>query len=147
MAIPDFNTDGNLPPGVHLAGWNDFEGRFAITPRRRRLANGLGDALSVLRAAGCQRAYVDGSYVTEKATPNDYDVAWEPSGVDLRLLLSMEPLFFFNFDNLRAAQKAKFFGEFFPSSASANSVGTTFFEFFQVDKNTGNAKGIIALDL
>ena len=29
----------------------------------------------------------------------------------------------------------------------ANPAGTVFLDFFQVDKNTGNAKGIIALDL
>jgi hypothetical protein len=62
------------------------------------------------------------------------------------LLRSLEPVFF-DFTNLRAAQKAKFLGEFFPSSVVADSVGTTFLDFFQVDKATGNAKGIIALDL
>jgi hypothetical protein len=61
-------------------------------------------------------------------------------------LLALEPTFF-DFTNLRAAQKAKFFGEFFPSSAKADLVGTTFLEFFQIDKNTGSQKGIIALDL
>lgn len=146
MAIPDFNTDGNLPPGVHLAGWDDFEQWFAITTHRKRLAGGLRDALSVFRKAGCHRVYIDGSFVTEKEVPNDYDVAWEPNGVDTKLLRKLEPVFF-NFNNLRAAQKAKFFGEFFPSSVNADHVGTTFFGFFQIDKNTGNAKGIIALDL
>jgi hypothetical protein len=146
MAIPKFNTDGNLPPGIHLVGWPDFEQRFAITPHRRQLVNGLSSALSVLRTAGCQRVYIDGSYVTRKEVPNDYDAAWEPGGVDLMLLRSLEPVFF-DFTNLRAAQKAKFLGEFFPSSVVADSVGTTFLDFFQVDKATGNAKGIIALDL
>ena len=41
------------------------------------------------------------------------------------LLRSMEPVFF-DVRNLRAAQKAKFFGEFFPSSAKADLVGNTF---------------------
>lgn len=102
--------------------------------------------MKLLRSAGCKRLYIDGSFVTSKRVPNDYDAAWEPAGVDVRLLLSLEPVFG-DFSNSRAAQKAKFFGEFFPSSETADPVGTTFLDFFQIDKNTGNAKGIIALNL
>ncbi len=144
--IPAFDKDGNLPPGVHPASWDEFARRFGATPHRRRLLSGLKSALAVLKAAGCQRVYIDGSFVTEKVVPNDYDAAWEPSGVDVAKLLSLEPVFG-DFDNQRAAQKAKFRGEFFPSSAIADHVGTTFFDFFQIDKTTGSAKGIIALDL
>ena len=146
MDIPDFNTDGDLPQGVYVAKWDEFETRFAITAHRKRLAAGLRSALIVLGKAGCQLVYVDGSYVSEKSVPNDYDVAWDPNGVDTKLLLKLEPVFF-DFKNKRAAQKAKFLGEFFPSSAKADAVGTTFFDFFQVDKNSGDAKGIIALNI
>jgi hypothetical protein len=38
-------------------------------------------------------------------------------------------------------------GELFPASTTANSTGLTFYEFFQNNKDTGNPKGIIALDL
>ena len=99
-----------------------------------------------LKACGCRRLYVDGSFVTSTDIPNDYDVAWEPAGVDLGKLRLMEPVFF-DFRNLRAAQKAKYFLEFFPSSAAADPAGNTFLEFFQIDRSTGNPKGIIALDL
>ena len=51
------------------------------------------------------------------------------------------------FDADRAAQKAKFGGELFPASASAGPGSGIFLEFFQVDKETGRRKGIIALDL
>ena len=110
------------------------------------LLSGLEAAIVSLRDAGCKRLYVDGSFVTTKVVPNDYDVAWEPAGVDLQRLKLIEPVFF-DFRNFRAAQKAKYFGEFFPSSAAADPVGNTFLEFFQIDKNTGSAKGIVALDL
>ena len=144
--IPAFDTEGNLPTGVHLASWDEFAQRFGATPHRRALLRGLEAALVVLRDAGCQRVYVDGSFASAKAVPDDYDAAWEPTGVDVAKLLSLEPVFG-DFDNQRAAQKAKFGGEFFPSSAIADQVGTTFFDFFQIDKATGNAKGIVALDL
>jgi hypothetical protein len=45
------------------------------------------------------------------------------------------------------AQKIKFKGEFFPFSSIANPPITTFFEFFQIDKHTGNPKGIVGLKL
>ena len=44
------------------------------------------------------------------------------------------------------AQKAKFCGELFPNINEANT-GWTFLEFFQIDKENGESKGIIALDL
>lgn len=144
--IPAFDTTGNLPLGVHLTTWAIFKDRFGFTSHRKRLIGGLDAALVILRLAGCRRVYVDGSFVTSKTVPNDYDAAWEPTGVDLSLLKSSEPVFF-EFANLRASQKAKFFGEFFPSCLKADRTGNTFLEFFQVDKNTGNQKGIIALDL
>ena len=144
--IPSFDGDGNLPVGIHLVTWDEFANAFGRTLHRKRLLGGLEAATGLLRVAGCKRIYIDGSFVTAKRVPNDFDVAWEPAGVDVALLQSMEPVFF-DFKHQRAAQKAKFLGEFFPSSAKADLVGNSFLEFFQVDKSTGNPKGIIALDL
>jgi hypothetical protein len=144
--IPAFEADGNLPPGVHLTTWELFEARYGVSAHRLRLIKGLSNALAILRIAGCRRVYVDGSFVTAKAVPMDYDVAWDPTGVDLAALKAKEPVFW-DFSNLRAAQKAKFLGEFLPSSATEAGCGKTFLEFFQIDKNTGMQKGIIALDL
>jgi hypothetical protein len=50
-------------------------------------------------------------------------------------------------DALRAAQKAKYGGEFFPAESAADPFGTRFLEFLQHDKQTGDPKGIIAIDL
>jgi len=52
-----------------------------------------------------------------------------------------------DFTNRRAAQEAKYGGELFPSLQRADPAGNTFLEFFQIDKRTGEAKGIVALDL
>jgi len=43
-------------------------------------------ALRLLREAGCGRAYVDGSFVTAKEVPGDFDGCWEAEGVDFDLL-------------------------------------------------------------
>jgi hypothetical protein len=144
--LPDFDTDGNLPPGIHSATWDEFGARFGGSARRKQLLVGLERAMAVLRAAGCKRVYVDGSFVTSKAMPGDYDLAWEPTNVDIALLLSLDPVFGI-FDPGRATQKAKYYGEFFPSSANEALTGRTFLEFFQINKDTGAPKGIVVLDL
>jgi hypothetical protein len=51
------------------------------------------------------------------------------------------------FDPGRKTQKATYKGELFPANARADSSGTAYLLFLQRDKNTGAAKGIIALDL
>jgi hypothetical protein len=51
-----------------------------------------------------------------------------------------------DFADDRAAQKAKYFGEFFPAQALEVDSGRVFLDFFQIDKRTGHPKGILALD-
>jgi hypothetical protein len=120
-----------------------FVARFGITDHRRRLISGLKRALDSLRRAGCQRAYIDGSFVTDKEQPGDYDACWDPVGVSAALL---DPVLL-NFDSGRLLQKIVFFGELFPSHWPANAAGQRFLDFFQTDENTGSQKGIILLNL
>lgn len=44
--IPEFDENGNLPPGVYWAEWDEFEQRFSYNPTRRRLINGLKLAMA-----------------------------------------------------------------------------------------------------
>lgn len=104
---------------------------------------GFVAALTDLHRAGCQRAFLDGSFVTGKPHPGDFDACWDPTGVNLSLL---DPVLL-TFDNNRAAQKAKYHGELFPSTVPADKAGTIFVQFFQVDRFTGAPKGIVAIDL
>ena len=132
-----------LPTGVHEATLDEVESRFASNPRRRAQFRGLLAALTNLSSAGCRRALLDGSFVTAKPFPGDFDACWDPTGVDPTLLDAV----LLTFENGRAAQKAKYGGELFPSTVSANQAGSTFVEFFQVDSFTGATKGIVAIDL
>ena len=88
-------------------------------------------------------AYIDGSFVTNKQHPNDFDACWEEDNVDP---LKLDPVLL-TFDPGRATQKAKYLGELFPASVGADSEGLSFLEFFQTDKNSGEPKGIVAIDL
>jgi hypothetical protein len=141
--IPAYDEDGNLPPGIHEATWDEVAARFGSNPRRLKLLAGLKRALDSLRAAGCRRAYVNGSFVTAKEDPGDFDVCWEASGVDPGAL---DPALL-DFSNRRAAQKAKYGGELFPAEFAADLAGTRFLDYFQQDQRTGKPKGIIAHDL
>ena len=141
--IPEFEPSGNLPPGVHRATWNELYARFGTTPWRRRLLVGLRAALENLQNAGCLTAYVDGSYVSAKLEPDDFDACWEEAGVDLDRL---DPVLL-TFADGRAAQKARYGGELFPASAVAGLGEGVFLSFFQTDKDTGARKGIVALHL
>lgn len=132
-----------LPAGLHEADLTAVKRCFASNKRRRELFDGLVEASRILSRAGCRRLYLDGSFVTEKPIPNDYDACWDPCGVDKHL---MDPVFF-DFRNNRASQKARFGGEFFPSTIRVREVGKTFLEFFQIDRFSGKQKGIIVVGL
>jgi len=144
--IPAFQPEGNLPPGIHPASWTEFASRFGANQHRQRLLHGLRELLLKLALAGCQMAYIDGSFITNKAVPGDFDGVWELKNVDLPRLLVIEPVLF-EFSNQRAAQKRKYLGEMFPADSQELASGRTFLEFFQQDMQTGHPKGIVAIDL
>jgi hypothetical protein len=131
-----------LPPGVHVATWDEIATVFGTNPVRAGLLEGLRQALSSLRTAGCGRAYLEGSFVSAKEAPGDFDTCWEPPGVESRRLDAV----LLDFSRGRAAQKAKYGGELFIAGALADGENT-FLEFFQIDKHTGEPKGIVAIDL
>ena len=137
---------GKLPPGVHESTWADFCARYAVTPRRRDILTGLEQAVSDLKAAGCQRIYVDGSFVTDKPLPGDFDLCWEPSGVNMKKL---NPVLTMQLPNWRSLQKQLYKGELFLATMQETSSGISFVEYFQRDTRlTRNLiKGIIAINL
>ena len=145
--IPDFESNGNLPRGVHEAVWSEFAARFGKSVHRRVLLSGLAKGLRLLKAAGCEVVYVDGSFVTDREgvyneVPRDFDVCWDEKDVNV---LELDAVFF-DFSAQRAAQKERFGGEFFPAKAVAGHK-SVFFEYFQIDKSTGRAKGIVKVRL
>jgi hypothetical protein len=131
-----------LPPGVHDASLAEIAERFATTPHRRWLFGGLERVVGALTKAGCLTLYVDGSFVTGKPHPDDYDGCWELAGVDPALL---DPVLL-NFQGKREAQKRKFHGEMFIAELPGGA-GLTFLEFFQVEKYSGRPKGILRVRL
>ena len=87
----------------HWATWDEVSSVFGSTPWRRQLLAGLEVAIESLRRAGCGTVYIDGSFVTSKEVPNDFDACWEDAGVAPELL---DPVLL-RFDAGRAEQKAR----------------------------------------
>jgi hypothetical protein len=143
--IPAFAETGLLPDGIYWADMNEIKNRYGYNVQRQRLIGGLARALRSFRKAGCSTIYLDGSFVTAKVIPGDYDACWEAEGVNFD---DLDPVLL-DFSNRRATQKAKYFGEFFPADfrAEPTSPYRTFLNFFQTDKSTGDRKGIVGINL
>ena len=75
--LPKFNQNGLLPPGIYIVDWEEFVQRFGYNPWRNHLLDGLREALDSLKNVGCRMVYIDGSFVTDKEYPNDYDACWD----------------------------------------------------------------------
>ncbi len=132
---------GYLPPGVHDATWSEIMRPFSCNGHRSRLLGGLLAALKNLASAGCRSVLLDGSFVSRKELPEDYDGAWDIHGVDPYRL---DPVLL-DFSNSRAAMKSKYLGELFPASSFA-APGVLYRDFFMRDRN-GVFKGVLNIDL
>jgi hypothetical protein len=76
MPVPLFDTQGELPEGLHQATMDEVIARFGTgTPQRQLLASYLLRIYALVRATGkLERFIIFGSYVTATANPRDVDV-------------------------------------------------------------------------
>ena len=139
--IPPFEEAGRLPPGVHAASWAEVVERFGFNPGRRELLRRMETGLRLLAEAGCRRLWLDGSFVTAKPDPADYDACWDADETNIEALSEL----FFDFSEKRRLMKSVFGGELYPASWEVDAGGRTYLDFFQHDRD-GSSKGIIALD-
>jgi len=87
---------------------------------------------------------IDGSFVTSKPNPGDFDACWEPEDMDYDYLRKNAPRLLNYLD--RSAQKLTYKGELFRSDQPVGDYCLVSIEFFQRDRQF-NPKGIIAIDL
>jgi hypothetical protein len=144
--IPVFNEDGNLPAGLHLATLAEIEARFTDNLKRKRHFEYLKLLIDDLKAIGCKTIYIDGSFITNKVLPKDMDICWESTGVDLINTKIIMPILW-DFSNARYEQQKKYHADIFPANCIEGASSLYFLDFFQFDKNTGKAKGIIKLEI
>jgi len=144
--IPEFDNNGNLPPGIYNATIEEVKERFGINPHRKHLLTGLDKLLEHLQEKGCFLVYLDGSFITNKEYPNDYDLAWSITGLLDENILKIDPILL-DVNRFRKEMKEKYLGDIFPAEIPEGNSGKLFKDFFQIDKNTGEDKGIIAIGL
>jgi hypothetical protein len=74
--LPELTDQGDLPAGVHLADWREFQARFCGSSARREWLSGRLQAVLDLAATGgkLRRVFIWGSFVTAKTTPKDLDI-------------------------------------------------------------------------
>lgn len=74
--LPELTIDGELPPGVHSADWQECISRFGnSSPRRLWLSGRLRTILELAGSGGrLRRVFVWGSFVTAKPAPRDLDI-------------------------------------------------------------------------
>lgn len=132
-----------LPPGIHRAPLTEVAEKFATNAHRKRLFDGFMRGVHMFKAAGCKRIFLDGSFVTAKPLPNDYDACWDVTGIDEK---KIDPVMW-NFEDKRKAQKERYLGEYFPMHVPADGTGKVFLDFFQTERNSGERKGILEIIL
>jgi hypothetical protein len=80
--IANVDSNGSLPPGIHTATLVEVETKFAYNTKRKELFTGLARVITILREAKCWEIHLDGSYITTKEEPTDYDLCFEPTGLE-----------------------------------------------------------------
>jgi hypothetical protein len=74
--LPPFTTSGDLPEGVHTAGWAQIDARFGGSPARDRLLARLRHLHELAARTGkLKRFLVFGSLVSDVPAPRDVDIA------------------------------------------------------------------------
>jgi hypothetical protein len=76
MPLPNFDSVGDLPEGVHQATMDEIRARFGHgTPQRQAVTARLLRIYHLAAATGkLDRVIIFGSYITTKPDPNDVDV-------------------------------------------------------------------------
>jgi len=88
--------------------------------------------------------YINGSFVTAKKIPGDFDLCWSIDGV---IPEKLNPILLDFSPEGRVLMKQKYKGDLFPAETPEGLSGKRFLEFFQIDKRTDKPKGIISLEI
>jgi predicted nucleotidyltransferase len=148
LPIPDFDENGFLPVGVYACILEEVEqrfGKFQRTSQRPELFAKLRDYVKEARNARIVKAIVlDGSFVTDKASPNDIDmIVVLPEDYDFR---TKRPPFQYNVTSRSQARRRL---KFDIVSVHENSAAYhKAVAFFQQDREREDVqKGVLRIEL
>lgn len=149
--IPEFDENGRLPAGIHVATLREFEERYLLNETRKELYEGLKKLIADFKKIECKVIYIDGSFVTSKVFPKDIDVCWGNIKMMynddyLHFVDSLFPVFF-KFEYPRLEQHQFYNCDIFPAYLKEGKSKRYFIDFFQLDKGTNEKKGIIQINI
>ncbi|HXG67302.1 MAG TPA: hypothetical protein VNO70_19520 [Blastocatellia bacterium] len=148
MPIPASDENGFLPPGVHDCSLEEVRerfGAFQMSDQRCRLFEKLNAFIQDVRFTGIVTAIViDGSFVTDKHTPNDIDLILilsgeynfhdDPGVMEYNILSSRRVRSRYGFDIFVARENSREYGEYL--------------EFFQQARGQpGSRKGVLRVEV
>ena len=148
MPIPDFNTEGLLPPGLYDCTLEELRERFGSfqgSDRRCRLFDRLESFVQEAKRAGVVRALiVDGSFVTDIDDPGDIDVIVVSLASD-ELPADLRPA---EYNVLSKRHVRRHFGLDVLLAQEGHSRLLKYIEFFsQVRNKPATCKGLLRLTL
>ena len=127
-------------PGIYEYTLEKLERDFATNKKRKDLFEDIKRLAKELKDAGCEFLYIDGSFITRKETPGDFDACWEPfvrNNKQVNALLLEDSTF------ASSWRKEMFSGDIFPRFGEYGDR----VEKWQVDSRNGKVKGVISIDL
>jgi len=120
--MANFNDNGVLDPGIHKMTWEEFDDSFSFSERRKELLEGLEKVVAILQEIGASHIYIDGSFVTSKLMPGDWDACFDCSKEKIIELVNKYKYPLFD----RKLQKLLYKGELFHARWEADEYGTIF---------------------
>src|SRR5688572_1163980 len=88
-----FNTIGNLHETVELT-FEEFQQHFGTNPQRKEKIKTAMTFFRIFSSCGCQAVYIAGSFVSKKKNPEDIDLCFDLTGIDIEKLKIEFPEFF-----------------------------------------------------
>lgn len=73
MKIPDFNSEGKLPRGLHICSGEEFINRFCASKNRKQFEKPISDILDFAKDRGAVEIFVGGSFISLNENPSDID--------------------------------------------------------------------------
>jgi len=144
-----FEKNGYLAKGIYELTWEEFISEFSFSPRRKYLISGLEKVVKILKEANCECIFINGSFISDKLEPNDWDACFKDTYRMNDYLYNKYPELF---DQYKC--KEKYFGDLFQANAITDiSTEIRFLDFFQRikpsrrTKKTIEFKGIVSIKL
>ena len=134
-----FNSRGFLHETIPLS-YEEFKNHFGTNLRRINQINNALKFIRLFHSCGCQTVFVDGSFVSKKENPEDIDLCFDLTDIDVEKIRKVFPQFF------QPNEIGKIHREFQCHIFHFYENFTFYFDLLQEDRN-GYRKGLVRLDI